>query len=335
MKLLILTTDPTLLSWESLAFKREAILKALNSGIGAKWSVDIAYRPDIKPLVLDGKIDHSWLFNLVTPFHNITEEGRMGYDMVVLHSSEKQWQDWGIVGVRGVNPNRIGSYVEDMYFSADERSKRNGFDRFVQVCLHEISHGYYDHSGEKDITHSFHDMWGDISELFEEFDWSKWQPVRQNQKKQITLLSKVVDLYTQLQAKRAGLQPCVYVGAENIIKVMKEKGYPVRITQGYRSKEEQDKLYAQGRTTKGSIVTNAKGGESFHQYGVAVDFVFIKEGYLATNYMWGLLGRVGKEQGFEWGGDWKSFVDKPHFQMTKGHTLKDFQKGLVDYNKFK
>ncbi len=131
------------------------------------------------------------------------------------------------------------------------------------------------------------------------------------------------------------LTPLVERMAANVITEMKRLGHEVRIVQGFRSIEEQNRLYAQGRTTPGAIVTRARGGQSFHNYGVAVDFVFRKEGYNATEALWQLLGKVGKAQGFEWGGDWKGFVDRPHFELKLGHTLRDFQDRKVDYNKFK
>jgi len=151
------------------------------------------------------------------------------------------------------------------------------------------------------------------------------------------LLESLVALYRRLLAanNQTGLKPCVQRGAEAIIAEMKLMGHPVRLVQGYRSIEEQNRLYAQGRTTPGNIVTNAKGGQSFHNYGCAVDFVFIKEGYNASQALWETLGVIGKNQGFEWGGDWVGFTDRPHFEMKLGYTLKDFQNGLVDYNKFK
>lgn len=150
-----------------------------------------------------------------------------------------------------------------------------------------------------------------------------------------TLLEKILNLTKILNSlKPKTMQPLVQRQADKIVAEMARIGHPVRIVQGYRSIEEQDKLYAQGRTTAGAIVTNARGGQSFHNYGVAVDFVFIKEGWNATDTLWSLLGKVGKNQGFEWGGDWTGFVDRPHFEMKLGYTLNDFQNNKVDYNKF-
>jgi peptidoglycan L-alanyl-D-glutamate endopeptidase CwlK len=112
-------------------------------------------------------------------------------------------------------------------------------------------------------------------------------------------------------------------------------GLPMRMTEGYRSGVRQNELYAQGRTKFGKIVTNAKAGESLHNYGVAADFVFRKQGYDATNDQWLAFASVAERHGFEWGGAWNEFVDRPHIQMMKGYKLKDFQNKLVDYNKFK
>lgn len=119
-----------------------------------------------------------------------------------------------------------------------------------------------------------------------------------------------------------------------IIAEMERLGHAVRIVEGFRTLEKQTQLYNQGRTTPGSIVTNAKAGESFHNYGVAVDFVFRKEGYNATQKQWEMLGRVGKAQGFEWGGDWKQFVDRPHFELRLGYSLSDFQNNRIDWSRF-
>ncbi len=155
--------------------------------------------------------------------------------------------------------------------------------------------------------------------------------------KKKTLLEKILNLTKILNSLRyrpKTIQPLVQRQADKIVSEMARLGHPVRIVQGYRSIEEQNRLYEQGRTTAGAIVTNAKGGQSFHNYGVAVDFVFIKEGWNATDTLWQLLGKVGKAQGFEWGGDWQGFVDRPHFEMKLGYSLNDFQNNKVDYNKF-
>jgi len=100
-----------------------------------------------------------------------------------------------------------------------------------------------------------------------------------------------------------------------------------------RDNESQNALFAQGRTTPGKIVTNAKGGQSFHNYGVAFDVVPLRDrkavwGIKGVDLeLWQRVGVIGKKHGLEWAGDWKTFKEFPHFQYTGGLTLKDFQAG--------
>lgn len=97
------------------------------------------------------------------------------------------------------------------------------------------------------------------------------------------------------------------------------KGLKIGIGECVRTKEEQDALYRKGRTEKGSIVTNAKGStySSMHQWGVAFDFYRNdgKGAYENKDGFFEKVGNLGKSIGLMWGGDWKSFVDKPHFQL--------------------
>lgn len=104
----------------------------------------------------------------------------------------------------------------------------------------------------------------------------------------------------------------------------------VGITQGYRTIEYQNKLYEQGRTTKGNIVTNCKGGWSPHNYGLAFDFVIMENGkacWDSRNKKWSIAGQIGEKIGLEWGGRWKKFPDMPHFQNMFGLTISDLVKG--------
>ncbi len=100
------------------------------------------------------------------------------------------------------------------------------------------------------------------------------------------------------------------------------------ITDGFRSLQEQNELYAKGRTQPGKIVTNAQGGQSWHNFGLAVDIAFQKDGKL--NYdqvLYDKIVKMGKDRGFIWGGDWSVFVDKPHFEWHPGITLEDARAG--------
>lgn len=102
-----------------------------------------------------------------------------------------------------------------------------------------------------------------------------------------------------------------------------------------RTFDEQDKLFAQGRTAPGAIVTKARGGQSFHNYGLAVDIVLIKhtDGKADTASWettkdfdgdgkadWEEVVTIFKRYGWEWGGDWH-FKDTPHFQKTFGRSV--------------
>lgn len=117
---------------------------------------------------------------------------------------------------------------------------------------------------------------------------------------------------------------------ENFInEVDKTMGIKLRVIQGFRTYAEQNALYAQGRTTKGKKVTNAKGGQSNHNFGLAIDVAEIKNGNIDWNEQEKVLPKIapiGKKWGFEWGGDWKSIVDKPHFEMMFGKSLADLRK---------
>ena len=102
---------------------------------------------------------------------------------------------------------------------------------------------------------------------------------------------------------------------EFIIRAEKELGIKLRVVSALRTWTEQNKLYAKGRTVPGKKVTNAKGGSSYHNFGLAIDVVEIKNGKaLWRNPNWNKIAGLGKEVGFEWGGDWRSFKDRPHFQ---------------------
>ena len=92
----------------------------------------------------------------------------------------------------------------------------------------------------------------------------------------------------------------------------------VEVVQGLRTFAEQDELYAKGRTQPGSIVTQARGGESNHNFGLAVDlcpFTNDKPDWNAPMSVWAAIGAAAEGRGLEWGGQWKKFLDKPHVQL--------------------
>jgi peptidoglycan L-alanyl-D-glutamate endopeptidase CwlK len=93
-------------------------------------------------------------------------------------------------------------------------------------------------------------------------------------------------------------------------------------TSGVRTYQEQNELYAKGRTAPGGIVTNARGGYSPHNFHIAVDFCRHSgtswSGKLSPNYKdsaYTILGQEAAKLGLEWGGAWTSIKDTPHIQL--------------------
>lgn len=126
------------------------------------------------------------------------------------------------------------------------------------------------------------------------------------------------------------LHPKVSMKCIDLIANCKKIGIDVLITSTYRDIESQNALYAQGRTLPGKKVTNAKGGQSFHNYKVAFDFVPLVNGKPNWNdkALFTKIGEIGESLGLEWAGRWKGkMIEMAHFQYTAGLTLADFQAG--------
>ena len=80
--------------------------------------------------------------------------------------------------------------------------------------------------------------------------------------------------------------------------------------------DEQNALYDQGRGTSGKVVTNARGGYSNHNFGIAFDIGVWEGGkYVDDSPKYKAVGALGMELGLDWGGNWKSIQDEPHFQL--------------------
>lgn len=126
------------------------------------------------------------------------------------------------------------------------------------------------------------------------------------------------------QQRLAKVHPALASRANSMIQMLAGSGIPILITQSLRTWEEQDALYAKGRTVAPIgdkfIVTNAKGGQSYHNFGLAVDIVILdaigKADWDTAHPGWAAAAQAGKSVGLEWGGDWKKFKDLPHFQFT-------------------
>lgn len=111
--------------------------------------------------------------------------------------------------------------------------------------------------------------------------------------------------------------------------LLKKGRSQVRVDQGYRSFDEQNALYK-----KIPKVTNSKGGQSYHNYGLALDIVLIIDGITASwnttadwnkdnQSDWMEVVAIFKTHSFTWGGDWVKFKDMPHFEMIFGHNWRD------------
>ena len=117
-------------------------------------------------------------------------------------------------------------------------------------------------------------------------------------------------------------------------------GLKIGIGECYRTVAEQDALYAKGRTAPGAKVTNAKGSSysSMHQWYVAFDFYRNdgKGAYYDNDGFFTKVGKIGVKLGLEWGGNWKSPVDKPHFQLPNwGSTTSKLKSAYGTPAKFK
>jgi len=126
------------------------------------------------------------------------------------------------------------------------------------------------------------------------------------------------------------LAPPVKLRVERLMGLCVANNIDLLITSTYRDKDSQDALYAQGRTAPGKIVTNAKGGESYHNYKCAVDVVPLVNGkpdWDGSHPIWAKIGELGKTAGLEWAGEWKKFKELAHFQYTGGLTLADLAAG--------
>ena len=115
------------------------------------------------------------------------------------------------------------------------------------------------------------------------------------------------------------LIPKAQIQARKFLQIAKDHNSDVRIISGTRTYDEQDVLYNQGRNgNTGSIVTNAKGGQSNHNFGIAWDIGLFSNGnYNTADADYKLFSTVvlSSMDTIEWGGDWFTFKDYPHYQL--------------------
>jgi|SRR5580692_4120757 peptidoglycan L-alanyl-D-glutamate endopeptidase CwlK len=120
------------------------------------------------------------------------------------------------------------------------------------------------------------------------------------------------------------LHPAFRSKAEQFLEAAYQAGLDVLVYCTMRTFDEQTMLYAQGRTVPGKIVTNAKAGQSAHNYGLAFDGAPLIGGKIAwdDHPHWLLYGQVAKQIGLEWAGTWVSFKEYPHIQLPNWEQLK-------------
>lgn len=136
------------------------------------------------------------------------------------------------------------------------------------------------------------------------------------------------------------VHPAVERRVIQLIEQAHKEGIAVMMTSGFRSFYQQALLYGQGRPwytydgkkvgRSGSRVTNAKPGQSVHNYGLAVDFALVNSHgnpYWTFNKDWKRVAAIGKKLGFMWGGDWTSFTDYPHLDLCGGLGWRELSQG--------
>jgi len=130
------------------------------------------------------------------------------------------------------------------------------------------------------------------------------------------------------------LKPAVQLRARALLDAAKDAGIDLIITSTYRTAEQQAALYAQGRTKPGMIVTNARPGDSYHNWQCAFDVVPLRNGKPVwgtsgeDGMLWRKIGELGESVGLEWAGRWTGKLrEMAHFQYTGGLTIADFKAG--------
>lgn len=128
------------------------------------------------------------------------------------------------------------------------------------------------------------------------------------------------------------LHPDLLPLCKELVLQCQHEGIDILVTCTFRSPQEQDRLYAQGRQLPGPIVTNAKGGQSAHNYmfsdgrfaSKAFDVVPLRGGKCVWGTqghdldIWKKVGEIGVNLGLDWYGETGSkFIEFPHFQLKE------------------
>ena len=135
----------------------------------------------------------------------------------------------------------------------------------------------------------------------------------------MTLDQVSIDRINQLHPKIREEVSMKYAEAQAVM----PPGVIIRIVQGLRTFPEQHALFIQRPQ-----VTKADAGQSYHNYGLAIDFCFLINGQLSWNVdsNWHTVVNIFKAAGYTWGGDWMQFKDLPHLEKTFGYNWRDLLK---------
>ena len=128
------------------------------------------------------------------------------------------------------------------------------------------------------------------------------------------------------------LNPIVKAKAEHFLAACERGGLDILIYCTYRSGAEQEVLYEQGRATPGKIVTNARAGQSWHNWRCAFDFVPLVAGKPAwkDKVLYLKAGVIAESVGLEWAGRWTGKLrESAHCQYSGGLSIKDLIDGKV------
>lgn len=121
------------------------------------------------------------------------------------------------------------------------------------------------------------------------------------------------------------LHPEVRPLVDAFLSACKAAGADILVTCSRRSNDEQTALWNQGRTTPGHIVTNAKAGQSAHNYGLAIDVVPMVNGkpdWHGADPVWQTIGKLGQAAGLTWlGASDSKFKEMAHFEHPDWHLL--------------
>lgn len=134
------------------------------------------------------------------------------------------------------------------------------------------------------------------------------------------------------EANIALLIPQAQRMARRLLSAAIAHGHTAKVISGMRTYAEQAELYAQGRSKPGNIVTNARPGQSYHNFGMAVDLgLFNGTTYIKSDAPYVALGPVllAAVPGVEWGGNWRKKKDNPHYQLASAHGIDDLRRRFL------